>query len=247
VDGITYVGHASTLIEVDGTRLLTDPVLRSHIGHIHRISAPPPATTGKGVDAILITHAHHDHLDLPSLRPLPKARVIAPPGSSAIVRRRTHHEVVEAVTGRRVEVGTVSVLAIHAEHDGRRYSVGPPLPAVGYVVEGSSRVAFFGDTDLFDGMRGLVDGLDVALVPVWGWGPRVGPGHMDPERAAQAIARLRPRIAVPVHWGTLASPRVWWRADPELPARTFAQLVGRLEPSVEVRILAPGERLALAR
>jgi L-ascorbate metabolism protein UlaG (beta-lactamase superfamily) len=246
-DAVTYVGHASTLIDVDGTRLLTDPVLRLHLGHIRRIAAAPPATTGDGIDAILITHAHHDHLDLQSLRRLPDVPVIAPAGSARLVRRRTRHEVVEAVPGDRIPVGNVSVLATHAEHDGRRFALGPPLPAVGYVVEGSSRIAFFGDTDVFDGMRDLADGLDVAMVPVWGWGPRVGPGHLDPERAARAIALLRPRIAVPVHWGTLASPRVWWLADPAMPARTFAELVAAQAPSVEVRILAPGESLRLAR
>ena len=79
-DGITYVGHATTLIEVDGTRLLTDPVLMSRIGHIRRIAPPPPA--GLHADAVLISHAHHDHLDLRSLRRLPEdIPVVAPPGS----------------------------------------------------------------------------------------------------------------------------------------------------------------------
>jgi len=248
MDGVTYVGHATTLIDVGGTRLLTDPLLRQHLGHIRRIAPPPPPTTAEGVAAVLISHAHHDHLDLPSLRRLPAgARVIAPAGCAAIVRRWTRHEVVQAVPGARVALGDVSVLTVPVEHDGRRFSIGPRLSAVGYVVEGSSRVAFFGDTDLYDGMRELAGDLDVALVPVWGWGPRVGPGHLDPERAARAVALLRPRVAVPIHWGTLAAPRVWWRADPGMPARTFAELVGRLAPSTEAKILAPGESLALRR
>ena len=246
-DLVTYVGHATTLIDIDGTRLLTDPVLRSHLGHIRRIAPLPPEETGTGVDAILISHAHHDHLDLRSLRALPPTRVIGPPGCAALVRRWTRHDAVEVVAGTRVEVGEICVRAVHAEHDGRRYSVGQELPAVGYIVEGSSRVAFLGDTDLFDGMRDLADKLDVALLPIWGWGPRVGPGHLDPERAARAAELLRPRIVVPIHWGTLAAPRVWWRADPEMPARTFAELVARYAPAVEVRILAPGESFVLER
>jgi L-ascorbate metabolism protein UlaG (beta-lactamase superfamily) len=246
-DLVTYVGHATTLIEVDGTRLLTDPVLRTHLGHIRRIAPLPSPETGHGVDAILISHAHHDHLDIRSLRALPATRVFAPPGCAAILRRWTRHDAVEILPGMRLDVGEVGVRAFLAEHDGRRFSVGQRYPAVGYVVEGSSRVAFFGDTDLFDGMRDLADELDVGLLPIWGWGPRVGPGHLDPERAARAAELLRPRVVVPIHWGTLAAPRVWWRADPGMPARTFAELVAQHAPSVEVRILAPGESLVIER
>jgi L-ascorbate metabolism protein UlaG (beta-lactamase superfamily) len=247
MDAVTYVGHATTLIEIDGTRLVTDPLLRSRIGHIRRIVPPVPPSTGDGVAAVLISHAHHDHLDLPSLRRLPgRVRVIAPPVCADLVRRWTRHEAVEAVPGERLEVGELVVRVIAVEHDGRRFSVGPDAPAVGYVVEGSSRVAFFGDTDLFDGMRDLAGELDIALVPVWGWGPKVGPGHLDPERAARAVALLQPRIAVPIHWGTLAAPMVWWRNDPGMPARAFAELVGQLAPGTEARILNPGESLALA-
>jgi len=243
-DGITYVGHATVLIEVDGTRLLTDPVLVARIGYIRRIA--PPAPTDLRPEAILVTHAHHDHLDRRSLRQLPgDAVVVAPPGSAQVVRRWNRRRVIEAAAGTRLSLGAVDVLAVPAEHDGRRFPIGPTLPAVGYVVEGSSRVAFFGDTDVFDGMRELAGDLDVALLPIWGWGPRVGPGHMDPERAARATALLSPRTVVPVHWGTLAGPRVWWRADPEAPARRFAELVAEHAPAVAVRILAPGERLAL--
>jgi L-ascorbate metabolism protein UlaG (beta-lactamase superfamily) len=248
MDAVTYVGHATTLIELDGMRLLTDPVLRPRIGHIRRIAPPPPAATGDGLAAVLISHAHHDHLDLPSLRRVPTGPpVIAPPGCAELVRRWTRHAVIQAEPGARLSVGELELRVVDVEHDGRRFSVGPPAPAVGYVVEGSSRVAFFGDTDLFDGMADLAGDLDVVLIPVWGWGPKTGPGHLDPERAARAVALLRPRIAVPIHWGTLAAPRVWWRDDPGMPARTFAELVGQLAPQTESRILDPGQSLALAR
>ena len=243
-DGITYVGHSTTLIEVDGARLLTDPVLSDRIGHIRRIATASPSPPE--CDAILITHAHHDHLDPRSLRRVPQGvPVIAPEGSAQIVRRWTSHEVVEVAAGASVTVGAIDVHVTPAEHDGRRVPIGRWVSAVGYVVAGTHRVAFFGDTDVFDGMADLADGLDVALLPIWGWGPRVGPGHMDPERAAQAAALLAPRIAVPIHWGTLAGPRVWWRADPEMPARRFAEHLAAHAPAVAARVLAPGERLAL--
>jgi L-ascorbate metabolism protein UlaG (beta-lactamase superfamily) len=243
-DGVRYVGHATTLIEVDGARLLTDPVLTGGIGHIRRIAPPPDRCPD--CDAVLISHAHHDHLDLRSLRRVPRdVPVIAPPGSAHVVRRWTRHEVIEAAAGATVKVGRVDVVVTPAAHDGRRLPIGRRLPAVGYVVRGTSRVLFFGDTDVFGGMADLAGELDVALLPIWGWGPRVGPGHMDPERAARAAALLAPRVAVPIHWGTLAGPRVWWRADPDMPARRFVERLAALAPAVAPSVLAPGERLAL--
>jgi L-ascorbate metabolism protein UlaG (beta-lactamase superfamily) len=106
-------------------------------------------------------------------------------------------------------------------------------------------VSFYGDTDVFDGMRELEGTLDVALLPVWGWGPRVGPGHMNPSRAARAAALIRPRVAVPIHWGTLMRPGVWWRHDTALPTRQFGELVAQQAPEVTVQVLEPGERLEL--
>jgi L-ascorbate metabolism protein UlaG (beta-lactamase superfamily) len=238
------VGHATTLIELDGTRLLTDPVLGARVLHIRRLVAVPGAPPR--LDAILVSHAHYDHLDLPSLRDLPTGiPVLAPHGVASLVERRTGHVVTGVAPGDRVRVGSVDVVATKAVHDGRRMRYSRDLGAVGFLVEGSARVYFAGDTDVFDGMRELAEGIDVALLPVWGWGPDVGPGHLDPEGAARAAALLAPRVAVPIHWGTLASPRVWWRHDPGLPAREFERLVGVHAPGVAVRILAPGAAMPL--
>ena len=239
---ITYVGHATTLIELDGAVMLTDPLLRARIGHVRRIA--PPAAALPRLDAILISHAHRDHLDLPSLRRLPdQVRVYAPPAAAAVVRR-AGRSVQALLPGDRVRIGEVEVLAVPSRHDGRRVPVGSERRAIGYVVSGSASVYFAGDTDLFAGMRELA-GMDTALLPVWGWGPKVGPGHMDPERAARAAALLAPRTAIPIHWGTYASPGAWWREDPELPARDFAHLAAAHAPAVAVRILSPGHSAPL--
>ncbi len=92
-------------------------------------------------------------------------------------------------------------------------------------------------------LRGQVD---VALLPVWGWGSTVGPGHLDPERAARAAAVIAPAIAIPIHWGTLAMSRPAPRAaDPEWPARQFAELAGQYAPDTEIRVLTPGQGITL--
>ena len=105
------------------------------------------------------------------------------------------------------------VPAIHSssiEENGAIVYLGPPT---GFVVRMENGQAFYfaGDTDLFDGMRELGDrGVDVALLPVWGWGPRLGPGHMTPAQAAEAAMLVRARHAVPVHWGTLYPVGMHW-------------------------------------
>jgi L-ascorbate metabolism protein UlaG (beta-lactamase superfamily) len=242
---ITFVGHATTLIEIDGTSVLTDPLLRARIGHVRRIA--PPVATVPEPDAILISHAHRDHLDLPSLRRMPAATpVLAPPAVAAVVAREGR-DVTVLEAGESARVGALEVIAVTAHHDGRRVPVGPEQEAIGFVVAGGGvRVYFAGDTDLFAGMCDLAGDLDVALLPVWGWGPKTGPGHLDPERAARAAGLLRPRLAIPVHWGTYASPRVWWRDDPGLPAREFERHAAEHAPGVAVAILAPGDAVPLS-
>ena len=236
---LTYVGHATILIEIDGVSLLTDPVLRNRIGHVSRIA--PPITGDLHPDAILISHAHRDHLDLPSLRGLPSdIPAFAPPAAAELVRRQAR-PVTELAAGQQVRIGALEVTAVEAVHDGRRLPAGPPRSSIGYLIDGSIRVYFAGDTDLFDGMCDLAPDIDVALLPIWGWGPKVGPGHLDPERAAIAVGKLAPRVAVPFHWGTYASPKVWWRDDPALPAREFERFAAIHAPDVTVAILSPGE------
>jgi len=106
------------------------------------------------------------------------------------------------------------------------------------VIAGTQSIYFAGDTDLFDEMATLGP-IDLALLPVAGWGLRLPPGHLDPQRAAEALLRIQPRVAIPIHWGTYAP----WRAPAfdDTPARTFAELAATKAPGVEVRVLRPGE------
>ena len=241
---VTWLGHSTTVIELDGVRLLTDPLLRWRVAHLRRVG-PAPAVP-QAVDAVLISHGHLDHLDLGSLRRLPRgSTAIAPRGLGKLLESRGFqvHEVVE---GEEVRVGAVTVRATRAEHGG-----GKPLPgrsdaAVGYVAEASASVYFAGDTDLFDGMDGLVPALDLALLPVWGWGPSIGPGHLDPGRAAEALTLLRPRFAVPVHWGTYRPFYVSGHADFLTdPLESFLTAAARVAPQVAVRVLEPGDSLEI--
>lgn len=242
---VTYLGHATVLVEARGTRLVTDPVLRRRVGHLRRV-APLPRVAGiDAPDGVLVSHAHLDHLDLPSLRNLaPSTSIVVPRGLARTVRRAGPRRIIEVEAGDRVTVGDVDVLVTPAEHDGRRLPLSRAQEAVGYVIEGPQRVYFAGDTDLFEGMADLAGDLALALLPVWGWGRKVGRGHLDPERAARAAAVLRPRFAVPIHWGTLAAPRAALSAS-AWPAQEFARLTATSAPEVDVRVLGHGEALVL--
>jgi L-ascorbate metabolism protein UlaG (beta-lactamase superfamily) len=195
------------------------------------------------LDAILISHAHHDHLDPASLRRLRSdCPVIGPRGIARTVRRGGARAT-ELRVGDRTEVGPVTIEAVPAAHDGRRYPFGRRRDALGYLLSGSTPVYFAGDTDLMPEMGDLRGRVEVAAVPVWGWGPRVGAGHLDPERAARAVELIQPRIAIPIHWGTYAAPGSDRGHDRDAPARSFAEAVRELAPGVEVSVLQPGERL----
>jgi L-ascorbate metabolism protein UlaG (beta-lactamase superfamily) len=237
---VRYIGHGTVLIELDGVRLLTDPLLRARVAHLRR-AAPLEALPG-APDAVLISHGHHDHLDIPSLRLLGlDTRLVVPEG---LVPRVAAFNTVGLEEGGEFAVGPVKVRATHAEHEGGRLPFGD-VPALGYAILGSKRVFFAGDTDLFDGMDGLVDDLDLALIPIWGWGATLGRGkHLDPERAAEAVRRLAPNVAVPIHWGTY---RPLHRRASALflsqPAVAFARAAAAVAPDVEVRVLQPGEEL----
>jgi L-ascorbate metabolism protein UlaG (beta-lactamase superfamily) len=227
------------LLELDGVRLLTDPVLRTRVGYLRR--AGPPPEVPRDIDAVLLSHLHHDHLDLPSLRRLPgQPMLIAPSGSGAMLRR-AGFGVSELRPGESVGVDDVWVEAVRADHGPGRWPVGGASgEPLGFVVRGTPSVYFAGDTDLFSEMADLAP-VDVALVPVAGWGPRLGPGHMDVSRAAQAVALLRPRVAIPIHWGTLH--RVFMRLGDWFarPGDEFAARVAAVSPGSEVRVLRPGE------
>ena len=159
---------------------------------------------------MLICHLHGDHLHLPSLRRLPpSARIVVPRGAGGLAARPGLPRVEELSAGEELVDGDLRVTGVRAEHSGHRcgprstHGPQPPRdrpPAGGGRQHASTPPA----TPTCSTAWPRSGRVDVALLPVWGWGPDLGPGHLDPARAADAVALLRPRVVVPVHWGTLA-------------------------------------------
>lgn len=249
-DRLTFLGHSTVLVDLDGVRVLTDPMLGHMAGAIRRQWPVASQKDLADLAAVFISHGHWDHLDMPSLRALPgRPALIVPVGLGRLVAKAAPGIVHEVRVGDRLQFGDLTLEAVHAEHGRRRSLFTTSEDALGVLIKGSSGVYFAGDTELFPAMTNLAGRVDVALLPVGGWGPRLGAGHMNPVRAAEAAGRISPAVAIPIHWGTLyplglrrlASRRF------ERPGPAFRAAVATRAPGIEVRILEPGESMELGR
>lgn len=250
---VRWLGHASVVLDVGGARLLTDPLLRPHAGLLRRRGVAPRTQDWADPSAVLVSHLHHDHAEIGSLRLIGDAPVLAARANAHWLAR---HEVPSAiglgatewwtVPGTAVRVRPVPALHAHRPMPHR------PNAAHGFlIVAPGLRIWFAGDTEPFPQMRQLPDAaggpIDLALVPVGGWGPRLSGGHMDPAQAAAVCEMVGVRRAIPVHWGTLHAP-VSRRLPPgwmDQGGPAFERALAR-RAQVEPVLLAPGEAVHLA-
>ena len=190
---VTWLGHSTAVVDLDGVRIVADPLLRRNNGILRRRGEQPSRPAWADADAVLLSHLHHDHAEVPSLKLFPGVPVLTAPDNAVWVRRK-------GLDGRGLADdewfplgadGRVEVRLVRAIHHSR------PMPhrpnaANGHLVRGPSGVAWLaGDTDLYDDMEALPElagaPIDVALVPVGGWGPRLSPGHMGPRGGGRGL------------------------------------------------------------
>jgi L-ascorbate metabolism protein UlaG (beta-lactamase superfamily) len=238
---ITYVGHATVLIELDGVRILTDPILRERLGPLRRLGPTPVASELGPVDAVLVSHAHPDHFDRASLRTVPGDPLLVLPRGLGPAAARAGHATREVIANDRVEIGEVRITAVPARHG--RWPLQRTARPIGFLIEGSTTVYFAGDTAFYPGMAALSGRVDVALLPVGRWGPPTGPDRLTPRSAVDAAIAVGAKVAIPIHWGTLYVPGFRsgrWNWGSHDAGEAFAR-EGHRAPDLEVIVLKPGE------
>jgi L-ascorbate metabolism protein UlaG (beta-lactamase superfamily) len=252
---VTYIGHATLLIELGKQRLLTDPNFDDTLGRVlPRVSRPGIALADlPSLNAILVTHAHADHLSFRSLDLLPReVPVFAPPAVAAWLIRLGYSQTRPLPVDGQVTIGDVVVHAAMARHQGSRYSVDRWRSAANmYLMDAGSETCFFaGDTGLTPETHRIVSEvihrsrrqLDVALLPIghapW-WKPGFRRGHLSADDALSLFDRLQARYLIPYHWGTFE--HVTSGAYDAI--NRLKVLLPQYVRRADVRILEPGDTL----
>jgi L-ascorbate metabolism protein UlaG (beta-lactamase superfamily) len=234
------------VLDIGGARLVADPLLRANNGPLRRRGTVPDAAWWVGADMALVSHLHHDHAELSSLRLMGSLPILTGDSNAAWLRRRGLRGVSSGEQWIDVTGTGVQVRLVKAVHHSR------PMPhrpngANGHLVRTAERCVWLaGDTDLYPEVADLSRlagrDVDLAVVPIGGWGPRLSAGHMGPREAALACARTGARWALPVHWGTLHPPVIHrfggWL---DRPGGEFATALKQEAPSCELVILTPGQ------
>ena len=254
---VTWVGHSTLLVQLDGVNFLTDPTWANRTGPfgglvgVGRYTPPGiPFSDLPRIDFVLISHDHYDHLDEATVRRLARTfnpRFVVPLGLKAWLEDRGITNVVELNWGESVTVAGLTVVCTPAQHGSGRTLIdqGRRLWA-SWAVLGSKRFYFAGDTGYYRHFKEAGEALgpfDLAALPIGSYTPRAlaHPVHISPEEALQAWVDLRAAKFVGIHWGTFALAREPY----DEPPRRIAEEVSRrhLDPDA-VWILKPGATTA---
>ncbi|HMM96753.1 MBL fold metallo-hydrolase [Phycicoccus sp.] len=252
---VTWFGHASALVELDGVRLLLDPVWSErcspsqHVGPRRLHATPVPLERVGRVDAVVISHDHYDHLDMASIQTLATttdAVFLVPLGIGAHldVWGVPGSRVVECDWGEGHDVGPVSVTAVESQHfSGRGLRRDGTLWASWVLAGPGGRVFFSGDTGYFDGYPGIGaehGPFDVSLMAVGAYDRAWRDIHLDPEEAVRATLELDGGLLLPIHWCTFVlAPHPW--AEP-----VERLLVAAATEGVRVAVPRVGDRVDVA-
>lgn len=241
--GVTWLGHAGFLLQIGGKNILVDPVWALWLGPLKRVSHPSlVARNLPYIDLVLITHAHFDHLHLPSLRSIAAGQpIIVPQGVGNVVKSCAFSRVIEMDYWQSLRIGGLDITFTPTKHWGARFIHDTYRKFGGYLISDRQQTIFHcGDSSLFDGFQDIAKraSIDVALMPIGAYEPPSGrPVHMNPEEAIQAFDMLGARHMVPMHYGAFPIS-----GEPILePEQRLLKATRALHLQDRVHVLAEGQ------
>jgi len=255
--GVTFIGHSSFLIQIGGLNLIVDPVFASWLIVLHRIRRPGvPIKHLPPIDAVLLSHAHMDHLNLPSLRRIIRhtrrltgnsPAAIVPWNVTDLVEGLGFSSVTSLAWWQSVQVGNVEITLTPAKHWGARKMTDTHRGFGGYVIRsGSQSLYHAGDTGYFDGFHEIRARLapQIALLPIGAYSPdSFRSVHTSPEDALQIFTDLLANTMIPMHYGTFCLS-----AEPiDEPLPRLLAAADALGLSGQVLPLAEGETTLFSR
>lgn len=253
---VTWVGHSTLLVQLDGVNFLTDPTWADRVGPlsgtvgVRRFTPPGIAFEDlPPIDFVLISHDHYDHLDEPTVRRLARTfnpRFVVPLGIKAWLADREITNVSELDWGQTITVKGLEIVCTPAQHgSGRTLLDGGRRLWASWVVIGSKRFYFGGDTGYSPHLAMIGEAFgpfDLVALPIGSYTPRkiAWPIHMSPEEALQASRDLRAARFIGIHWGTFELAREPYGEPPRRIAAEVARL--ELDPRT-IWLPKPGETL----
>jgi L-ascorbate metabolism protein UlaG (beta-lactamase superfamily) len=253
--GVTFIGHSSFLLQVDGRKVLVDPVFSKRLIVLRRQRRPGVLVEElPAIDVVLLTHAHMDHLDMASLRRVIRAtrrisgqspEVVVPKGVEDLVQWLGFSRVRRLGWWESMEVQGLKVTMTPCKHWGARLFRDTHRGYGGYVVEGGGQSVYHsGDTAYFDGFREIGERLkpEVALLPIGAYFPDTYRSvHTSPEEAVRGFVELEADMMVPMHYGTFRLGR-----EPmDEPVQRLEAEASRLGITEKIKVLEEGVTMHL--